>query len=809
VSDWVLATEESGYTRHFDSTALPVSIGADGDDDIVLAGVRGSIQIGSLDGVFFVQPLRNSANVRVDGELLRGSRRLADGNLIALDTARLACALKDGRLRLVIEAQVTAGDTAPPDFDALARDKAGELTVNPIAYKPALERAGEVAKRRVSAASIAVYSAFGILALLGWFAFTAKSVRFEIMPVAAELSLPDTLFKFRLGDRYLMREGSHRVTAELPGYYPIDEVVEVGVLSDQSFAFEFVRLPGLVTFRTEPEAAAEITLDGDVIGPTPLVDFEVRPGTHQVRFVAERYLAEVATIDIEGGHERQTLAVALTPSWAPVTVISEPAGAEIRVDGRVLDRTPATVELTAGEREIEVALAGYNSVSREIRVLADQPQTLDPVVLTLADGRVALSTSPEDANVSVNGQYFGQSPIDLRLPPNARHQLTVRRPGYEPVTRELLLAPGSRQPLAIELVPQLGVVRVTSDPPGAAVFVGDRAAGETPVELQPLMAIEQTVFVRLAGYAEASEAITPRPGYPQTLSFDLEKLDAATGDGYRGLVTTSFGERLRLIPGGRFTMGSSRSDPDRGVNEVLRNVELTRSFYLAETEMTNARFRRCEPEHDSGSFEGHSLNGDDQPVVDVTTQAVFACLNQLSIEDGLQPVYIEDGGMLVPSRPLRNGYRLPTEAELEWALKAAGQGDAESPRFTWGEAWPPADRTENVADLSAEDILPNVNYVYTDGYPVSAPVGSFAPNAAGLYDLGGNVTEWVQDYYDPVTQASAEVLADPLGPVRGRSHVVRGPSWRSASVRQLRIAYRDYETAARPDLGFRIARNLE
>ena len=807
MSDWVLRTEESGYTRHFDATAFPVSIGADAGDDIVLADVRGSIQIGLLDGVFFVQPLRNSTNVRVDGEPVRGSRRLNDGNVIALDTARLGCELRDGRLKLAIEAQVTAGDTAPPDFDALARDKAGELTVDPIAYKPALAQAGAV-KRRVSPAGIAVYSAFGILALLGWFAFTAKSVRFEIMPAFDAFSLPDTLFKLRLGDRYLLREGSHRVAAELQGYYPIDEVIDVGVLPDQTFEFEFVRLPGLVTFRTEPEAAAEISLNGEVIGTTPLVDFEVRPGTHQVQFVAERYLSEVATLDTEGGHERQTLAVALTPSWAPVTVTSEPPGAEIRVDGRALEVTPATLELTAGEREIELALAGYNGASREIRIFANQPLALDPFVLTLADGRVEIMTTPPDANVSLNGQYRGQTPVDFRLPPNVRHQLSVRRPGYEPITRELVIGPGGRERLAIDLEPLLGVVRVTSEPAGAAVLVGEREAGETPVELE-LMAIEQNVLVRLAGYAEARESITPRPGYPQTLSFDLEMLDAVTGDGYRGVVTTSLGQNLRLIPAGRFTMGSSRADPARGVDEVLRNVELSRAFYLAEKEMTNAEFRHCEPDHDSGSFEGHSLDDDDQPVANVTPQQIFACLNRLSIEDGLQPVYIEEGGQLVPDRPFKNGYRLPTEAEFAWALRGAALGETASPRFTWGEAWPPADRTENVADLSAEDILPTVNFIYRDGYPVSAPVGSFAPNAVGLYDIGGNVSEWVQDFYDPVPAASEEVLTDPLGPVTGRSRVVRGPSWRSATERRLRVAYRDYETVQRPDLGFRIARNLE
>jgi formylglycine-generating enzyme required for sulfatase activity len=466
------------------------------------------------------------------------------------------------------------------------------------------------------------------------------------------------------------------------------------------------------------------------------------------------------------------------------------------------------LELTAGEREIELRLPGYNAWQQQVRVFADEPQTLDPVVLSLADGRLVLATTPADATVYINGEHRGRTPVDLRLPPNTDYRLMLTKRGYQSIEQDLRLPPGGRQSLNLELAPELGVVEVKTMPEQAEVYVGDRLAGVTPLKLD-LMTIEQDVAVRLAGYAEVRQAITPRAGYPQTLSFDLEMLDAETGDGYARVVTTGLGQRLRLVPAGRFQMGSSRADDERRLNEVLHEVELTRAFYLAEREMTNAEYRHCVPGHDSGYFEGQSLNGDDQPVVNVRIQQVFACLNQLSIEDGLQPVYIEEDGKLVPNRPLRSGYRLATEAEFAWAARAAGRGEAEPLRFAWGEDLPPPDRVENLADLSAEDILPNTMVTYADGYSVSAPVGSYSPNAAGLFDMGGNVAEWVQDYYDPLSGSDGAQVTDPLGPLSGRSSVVRGPSWRSATIRQLRLSYRDYENDARPDLGFRIARNLE
>ena len=93
-NDWILATEESGYTRHFGADELPIRIGGRPADDITLAGTDGSLQIGMLDGVFFVQAARDTRNLRVQSELLKGSRRLEDGDVIALDNARLTCRLE-------------------------------------------------------------------------------------------------------------------------------------------------------------------------------------------------------------------------------------------------------------------------------------------------------------------------------------------------------------------------------------------------------------------------------------------------------------------------------------------------------------------------------------------------------------------------------------------------------------------------------------------------------------------------------------------------------------------------------------------
>ena len=188
-----------------------------------------------------------------------------------------------------------------------------------------------------------------------------------------------------------------------------------------------------MTLTTEPDVAADVRVDGERVGTTPLTDAEIATGRHQIEFVAERFLSEVRELEVIGGGERQRLVVELTPNWAPITMSSEPSGAEVLVDGTVTGKTPLVMELGAGERLVEIRLRGYNAWADVVSVFANQPQTLPLVELTEADGRVELITEPAGAAVSVKGEYRGQTPLTLRFAPGRQHRLTVTRSGYDSI----------------------------------------------------------------------------------------------------------------------------------------------------------------------------------------------------------------------------------------------------------------------------------------------------------------------------------------------------------------------------------------
>ena len=160
---------------------------------------------------------------------------------------------------------------------------------------------------------------------------------------------------------------------------------------------------------------------------------------------------------------------------------------------------------------------------------------------------------------------------------------------------------------------------------------------------------------------------------------------------------------------------------------------------------------------------------------------------------------------------MNHGYRLPTEAE--WAYCARVAADGRVTRYPWGQKFPPPDKTENLADRSAQAILNLYLENYQDGHPVAAPPGSLPSNHLGFYDLGGNVAEWCHDFYKVYPPAPGQVETDPSGPAEGQYHVIRGGSWKNASIKTLRAAHRDYRKTKRLDVGFRVSRyvmpNLE
>jgi formylglycine-generating enzyme required for sulfatase activity len=678
-----------------------------------------------------------------------------------------------------------------------AADRGAGGAIRPASYRPPEQRARR--RRPMLRGGAVLLAAVALLLGVGvWFVFSAEAVRIEIEPQAERLAVRGG-FSVPVGERRLMRPGNYVAVAEKTGYERLEAPFTV-TAGATHVRLSMTPLPGRLSVRSEPEGAL-LRVDDERVGTTPLDDVLLAPGRHTLSLEAPRHVPHEQEVEIEGRDIAQRVEIALTPAWAPVTVHSKPAGAELHVDGEPAGTTPLTTEIDAGTRRLSLHLEGYQTWERVLEAAPDEAQELDLVELERMPGRVAVRSTPSNATVTVDGDFAGRTPLTLAVRPDRAQTLHIAKAGYESLSRSVMVASGEEQALEVELAPVSGEVHFRATPEDAQLYIDGEPRGRANQTLR-LPSIEHEVEIRKAGYAPFRRRITPLPEAAQTVRAELLTEEEARFAHLPQTLDTAAGQRMRLIRPGRFTMGAPRREQGRRANEIQREVELTRAFYLSVHEITNAEFRAFRPNHSAGIVNGTTLDNDNQPVVRVGWNDAVAYANWLSEQEGLPTAY--ENGQLV--RPHAGGYRLPTEAEWEYAARFAG-GRAQ--RYPWGDSMPPSGRAGNFADRSARAILSSVLENYDDGFAASAPVGRFAANALGLHDMGGNVAEWMTDVYAGEVEIVPSRQVDPVGTGSGPSRAVRGASWRSASITELRLSFRDHSSEPRDDLGFRLARSAE
>ncbi|MEX0963146.1 MAG: PEGA domain-containing protein [Pseudohongiellaceae bacterium] len=637
-----------------------------------------------------------------------------------------------------------------------------------------------------------------------WFVLTARSVFVEVDPITAQISI-DTGTSFKLGQRYLIRTGSYQLSLSNEGYHDTVTRLLVGSEQAQTHSFVMRKLPGIVSFDSSNISDARVRIDGVDIGQTPLADIAVEPGDHQLSISKDRYLDFSETITIEGRSVEQSYSASLEPAWATVSLNTSPSGAEVLVDGELVGNTPLNAEIIQGQRDVILKLAGHKAWQEDFDVLAGEDFSVPLVELEPADGLLFIQSNPSSASVTIGGEFKGLTPLEVALPPGQNHALTLFKNGYTSSTLSLQTRANEERDINIELEPILMTVSIRAQPEDAELYVDGELRGVANQTVE-LMAASQQIEIRKTGYVPYSTEFTSRPGLEQVINVSLKSLEQARLEQIEPVITSAGGQTLKLFYPGAFTMGASRREAGRRPNENLRDIRLERPFYLGVREVSNAEYRRFDEEHSSGTLQGLTLDNQAQPVVRITwAQAALYC-NWLSDQESLPPFYEVSGADVVGFNPESNGYRLPTEAEWAWAARTDGSGN--QLKYSWGDDLPPGENSGNFADLSAQSYLGEILFDYNDGYLATAPVASFDANQYELYDLAGNVAEWVHDYYGAVGSIGG-VEVDPMGPTEGQFHTIRGSSWAHGTITELRLSFRDFGEEVRDDVGFRVARYLE
>lgn len=467
-------------------------------------------------------------------------------------------------------------------------------------------------------------------------------------------------------------------------------------------------------------------------------------GEYQLEVSAEGYVARTVTVGHRAGGAVQSVALQRIPSETPpetssFTVSAEPANARIRLLDTDQEFAPG-MSLPEGRYRVEVSARGYRS--EVLSLLHGTEPTNAHVQLRRAEvpratASFTVEAEPDHARIRVldiEQTYRPGMPLA-----EGRYRVEVSAAGYAPVIRSLQHGPGPSTH-RVELSSNASPFTITTVPSSASVKLLD-----TDGVYEQGMALphgQYRVEVSAAGYETVLRTVRHSGATNEDVVLEA-------------LWSVPASMEFVAIPPGEFVMGSDAADAYEDEQPTTR-VRISRGFEITKHEVTQGQWQEV-----MGSNPANFANcGPECPIENVSWHDVQGFLERLAAAD--------------PAAT----YRLPTEAEWEYAARGGGAGAAVLELVAW----------------SAEN---------SGGQP--QPVGGKRPNAFGLHDMAGNVWEWVQDRYGAY---GGGAVTDPSGAVTGLKRVVRGGGWNDAQA----LCRPTTRNSLRPNaygtqVGFRVVRN--
>ena len=511
---------------------------------------------------------------------------------------------------------------------------------------------------------------------------------------------------------------------------------------------------GSVSVNSNPSGARVILNGKDTGRITPCVLDEVAPGSNDIKLQLAEYAPGFDKVDVQEG-QMSIINITLEARFAHVTINSL-QGASIKINGNPISTSNFNGNLSEGIYDIEVSMAGYETVSKQIEVKVNEHQILDIMPKPIY-GMLDISSTPMDANITINGKSYGVTPITIDELLIGDYDVVISKVGFAAETKNVTITKGATASINVKL--QRGKdVQINTDKQGDEIYVDGNKVGVSPCKVEMAYGTHEVkavregkIVIKTINVEQGSGTVTVQIGFGEI----IPNWSASVTQSQRTIIERLIKNMVK-IEGGTFTMGATAEQEGEafksqkpvlqkslsGLFGVMSEQEIDAyrwekpthqvtlsDFYIGKYEVTQEEWQAVMGDNPS------YFKGDNNPVENVSWKKCQKFISKLNELTGMQ-------------------FALPTESQWEYA--ARGGNKSEGYKY------------------SGSNVIEDVAWCVGNSGNKTHSVGLKKSNELGLYDMSGNVWEWCNDKKGDYSSAAQ---TNPIGSTTGSRRILRGGSW--------------------------------